>query len=85
MPAQTDKITPLTEHVLFNMQGRIARLEHKDAAQETEMALVKQDLAYLKAGHDTVVSKQDRLMWVIVGTFLTGFVTYVGTQIFSLI
>jgi hypothetical protein len=71
------QIAPSTDPIVIDLHGRVSALEKSEGQRNTEIALMKKDLEYIRAGQDKVTSGMNKLFWLLIAGFLAAFVNFV--------
>lgn len=58
-------VKPLADPVVIDLHGRVSALEKSEANRNTEIALMKKDLEYIRDGQDKVTSGINKILWAI--------------------
>lgn len=65
MPATEPKAVPLRDPMVHDLHLRVGRLEQALQVDRTEIAIVKNDMKYLREKVDTIHSGINRILWAI--------------------
>ena len=74
---------PLRDPMVHDLHIRVDRLEQAAITQHTDVALVKNDVSYLKDGIDNINGGIRKLFWMAFGTIFTFLTTVLGFLLYG--
>lgn len=77
------QINPIPHPIMVDLQKRVSRLEETGAERSTAVALVSQDVRELKEDVGSIKKGISKVLWTIVGAFLTTSVGIVTTFVLT--
>lgn len=63
--------------IVVELGVRVTALEKNEADRNTEIALIKKDLSYIKEGQDRMNSGLNKVFWLVVAGILAAIVNFV--------
>lgn len=68
---------PTSDPVILNLHGRVEALEKAEYRRDTEVALIKKDLEYIRQGQDRTNAGVNKLFWLVIAGMVAAFVNFV--------
>lgn len=76
--------SPLADPIVVDLHARVGRLEddmaaarERDGQTETELAVMKTDIKYIKHAQDSVTKGINRILWAIGLSVIGAFTTFI--------
>lgn len=66
-----------SDPIVIDLHGRVSALEKSEASRNTEIALIKRELEYIRGGQDKINSGLNKLFWTIVISLVGATTTFV--------